>query len=198
MSNHAENQFKTSDILNMLPGKNTRKTLKTEMLRVDHAGEFGAVHIYRGQEDALKHAPNQNETAAQISEMKSQEIVHLEKFNNVLPERYIRPSVMSPLWRSGGYMMGALTALISPKSAMACTEAVETVIDKHYTTQIDFFEQDILSDLLLDDLKKFQQDELDHKYEAIDSQSTQAPFYQATTTLIKAICHSVIKIAHKV
>lgn len=198
MPNHIQEQFDPKDILNYLPGKNTRKNLKNDMLRVDHAGEFGAVHIYRGQEDAFKKAPKKSETLEQIQEMKSQEIVHLERFNKVLPERQIRSSALSPLWRCGGYAMGAITALISEKSAMACTEAVETVIDKHYETQIKYFESDSEADPLLVDLKQFQQDELDHKQEAIDSDAANAPFYKTTKWLIENLCHIVIWGAHRV
>ena len=81
---------------------------------------------------------------------------------------------------------------------MACTEAVETVVDKHYDTQIVYFENQTEPDILLPDLKKFQQDELDHKQEAIDSDSKNAPFYKTTKFLIETLSHIVIKLAHQV
>lgn len=196
--NQSDKHHIKDNILTLLPGKNTRHTLKTEMLRVDHAGEFGAVHIYRGQIDVLKHSRKKSQTVSQFQHMQAQEIVHLAKFNAVLPQRRIRPSALSPLWKLGGYAMGAVTAFISPKSAMACTEAVETVIDQHYDKQIDFFSKEPDIDPLLQDLKQFQQDELDHKQEAIENNSQEAPFYKATTGLIKIVCHGVIKLAHKV
>jgi 3-demethoxyubiquinol 3-hydroxylase len=186
------------NILALLPAKNTPETLKTKMLRVDHAGEFGAVHIYRGQVTALQSASDKNDVLAKIQEMGEHEKVHLNTFNQILTERRIRPSLLSPLWHFGGFFMGAVTALISDTSAMACTEAVETVIDKHYAMQIDYYEQETQQDSILDTLKQFRQDELNHKQEAIDSHSENAPFYTATKCVIQAICHSVIKLAHKV
>lgn len=186
------------DILAMLPGKHTQENIQKEMLRVDHAGEYGAVHIYRGQADIFKHAPEKRDILDKILEMGRQEKVHLQKFNIVLPERHIRPSLLSLFWRHGGYAMGAITAMISDKSAMACTEAVETVIDAHYATQINYFETKAKADPLLSDLKQFQQDELDHKHEALENHAQDAPFYDATKNIIEGLCHFVIKIAHKI
>lgn len=186
------------DILSLLPAKNTRKTLKTEMLRVDHAGEFGAVHIYRGQISVLKNISSKQEIVSKIQHMAEQEVVHLEKFNQILPQRHIRPSLLSPLWQLGGFTMGVVTAFISEKSAMACTEAVETVIDKHYDNQIKYFFTDNVADEILPDLKQFQQDELHHKQEAIDSDSPDAPLYKTSKFLIESLCHIAIKLAHKI
>jgi 3-demethoxyubiquinol 3-hydroxylase len=189
---------KPIDILNILPLKKTRENLKTQMLRVDHAGEFGAIHIYRGQASIVKDAPKCQETMDKITIMQSQEQIHLNKFNEVLPHRRIRPSLLTPVWQIGGFFMGAVTALVSEKSAMACTEAVETVIDKHYDSQINYFSNEKTPDSILPDLKQFQQDELEHKHEAIHSDAHNAPFYRATKYCIEALCHCVIKIAHKV
>jgi ubiquinone biosynthesis monooxygenase Coq7 len=191
-------QKKQIDILNLLPIKATRERLKTQMLRVDHAGEFGAVHIYRGQLSIFKNVAKHQDTVSQIQSMQSQEEIHLKKFNDVLPDKRIRPSALTPLWHLGGFFMGAVTAFISDKSAMACTEAVETVIDTHYESQINYFTQEKNVDVLIDDLKQFQQDELEHKHTAIHHDSHHAPFYTATKALIETVCHVVIKIAHKV
>ena len=183
------------DILTLLPGKHTRESLKNEMLRVDHAGEYGAVHIYRGQRAPFLHSNQHYDFVRQINHMAEQEYVHLNYFDTILPERRIRPSMLSPLWKRGGFVMGALTALVTKESAMACTEAVETVIDVHYAQQIDYFECDEDSDL--PQLKQFQQDELAHKQEAIHGDAHNAPLYSITTTIIQNICHCVIKLAHK-
>jgi ubiquinone biosynthesis monooxygenase Coq7 len=191
--NHIKN-----NILSLLPGKNTPHSLKTEMLRVDHAGELGAIHIYRGQIDVLSYISKKDHVTSQIQEMYTQEVVHLNKFNQVLPKRQIRPSAFTPLWQIGGYMLGAITMLISSKSAMACTESVETVIDNHYEKQINFFNQERIIDPLITDLQQFQQDELAHKHEAIENNAHQAPFYNITTSLISILCYSAIKIAHKI
>ena len=173
------------DILSILPVKNTRERLKTQMIRVDHAGELGAVHIYRGQTSIFVSSTNTHDILTQVQVMGEHEKTHLNKFNDILPIRRIRPSLLSPLWQTGGFLMGVMTALISDKSAMACTEAVETVIDSHYDTQITYFTRDNTPDILLSDLKQFQQDELAHKQEAIASNSHTAPFYKTTKFLIE-------------
>jgi ubiquinone biosynthesis monooxygenase Coq7 len=186
------------DILSILPMKKTRDRLKTQMLRVDHAGELGAVHIYRGQATIFQSSANTHDVLTQVQAMGEHEKIHLNKFNDILPIRRIRPSLLSPFWQTGGFLMGAMTALVSEKSAMACTEAVETVIDSHYDTQINYFTQENTPDILLSDLKQFQQDELAHKHEAIASDAHNAPFYKTTRFLIETLCHCVIKLAHKV
>ena len=191
-----ENQKADFNPLDILPGKATKKRVKTDMVRVDHAGEFGAVEIYRGQAAVLSKASDHRDGYQKICHMGDQEKVHLGEFNKQLPQRHIRPSMLSPLWKRGGFAMGALTALISKESAMACTEAVETVIDGHYQEQIAYFEKD--SDPLTPTLEKFRQEELEHKEEAVEDGAQQAPFYKTTNFLIQSLCKAVIKAAEKV
>lgn len=201
MHNHTISDTHKINILDILPLRATREKVTNQMLRVDHAGEFGAVHIYNGQLSAFEQASNTQESYEKIKIMQSAEFVHLNKFNSILPTKRIRPSALTPVWHIGGFLMGAVTALTSEKSAMACTEAVETVIDKHYETQINYLSnapKAPQTEALLKDLKQFQQDELEHKQEAIKSDSQNAPLYSVTKFLIETICHTVIKIAHKV
>jgi ubiquinone biosynthesis monooxygenase Coq7 len=107
-----------------------------EILRVDHAGELGAVHIYRGQRAVLGRAPGRERIAGQLAEMEAQEAEHLARFDRLLTERRVRPTALAPVWRLAGFALGAGTALLGEKAAHACTEAVETVIEGHYAGQI--------------------------------------------------------------
>src|SRR3954451_11916277 len=103
------------------------------MLRVDQAGEYGATRIYAGQLAILRrNAPE----AKLIARMAAQEQRHLNRFNRLMAERRVRPTALQPLWNVAGFALGAATALISEKAALACTDAVETEIDKHYSDQL--------------------------------------------------------------
>ena len=103
-----------------------------EMLRVDHAGEYGAVAIYRGQRAVFDRLPHKQATADAIAEMEAGEAGHLETFDRLLAERKVRPTLLAPLWNAAGFGLGAATALMGEKAAMAATAAVEDVIEKHY------------------------------------------------------------------
>ena len=113
------------------PGQGASAARLAEILRVDHAGELGAVHIYRGQRAVLAATPGQERIAGQLAEMEAQEAVHLARFDRLLTERQVRPTAMAPLWRLAGFALGAGTALLGEKAVHACTEAVETVIEEH-------------------------------------------------------------------
>src|SRR5215471_580117 len=105
------------------------------MIRVDHAGEFGALRIYEGQLAVLglEHTPG----AAAIRQMAEQEQSHFDVFDEMVKERKVRPTALEPVWRVAGFALGAATALLGEKAAMACTVAVEDVIDEHYRNQIE-------------------------------------------------------------
>src|SRR6201999_563613 len=106
------------------------------MIRVDHAGEYGAVRIYEGQV-AVFDALNRNSAAAgAIRKMAQQEQRHLKTFYRLMNERQVRPTALEPFWRLAGFALGAATALMGEKAAMACTAAVEEVIDEHYGAQL--------------------------------------------------------------
>ena len=119
------------------PGQGALSSRLAEMLRVDQAGELAAVHIYRGQAAVMRAAPGRERITAQLMEMEGHEQVHLSRFNELLTERKVRPTLMSPVWRAAAFALGAGTALLGDKAAHACTEAVETVIEKHYAGQIE-------------------------------------------------------------
>src|SRR5262245_60586796 len=114
-----------------LPGDLTHAEMIDRIIRVDHAGEFGARRIYEGQLAVLKNHPD----AAVIRHMHEHELTHLRTFEKLMVERRVRPTALHPLWNLAGFALGAATALLGPKAAMACTVAVEEVIDEHYRQQ---------------------------------------------------------------
>ncbi len=171
-----------------LPGMLTPHQRITQMIRVDQAGEYGAIRIYKGQLDALRKHP----TSFLIKEMKAQEQEHLNSFNQLLTERNIKPTIFTPLWHVGGYVLGALTAKLGAKAAMACTVAVEEVIDQHYAGQIEELEQNDLEPELVNILKRFQADEIAHKDQSLEAGAADAPGFAVLRTSIKAITRAAI------
>ena len=121
-----------------LPGDLSPEALVRRMIRVDHAGEDGAVRIYEGQLAVLGDSP----TAEAVREMAAQERAHLETFERLMVERRVRPTVLSPLWHVAGFALGAGTALMGARAAMACTVAVEEVIEAHYAKQAESLGED--------------------------------------------------------
>jgi len=167
-----------------------------EQLRVDHAGELGAVWIYRGQRAVFDAARGKAGIAGELKEMEDHEAVHLQAFDALLNGRRVRPTLMTPLWRLAGFALGAGAALLGEKAAHACTEAVETVIEGHYADQIRELrprEPD-----LADQLATFRADELAHRDHAIEAGARSAPGYTLLSTVIQAGCRVAIKLAEKV
>ncbi len=163
-----------------LPGDPTREQLIERMVRVDQAGEHGAVRIYEGQLAVL----GRRGGAAAIRHMAEQEQAHLETFDRLLVERGVRPTLLSPMWSVAGYALGAGTALMGEKAAMACTVAVEEVIDEHYARQAGALgegEKD-----LRQVIDKARRDELDHRAAALERGAREAPGYEAMSAAIKA------------
>src|SRR5262245_52682272 len=111
------------------PGLGAVRRRLSEILRVDHAGELGAVHLYRGQQAVFAQAAGRGRVSETLAEMEAHEQVHLDRFNRLLTEQNVRPTLMAPIWRAAGFALGAGTALLGEKAAHACTEAVETVIE---------------------------------------------------------------------
>jgi ubiquinone biosynthesis monooxygenase Coq7 len=165
------------------------------MLRVDHAGELGAVHIYRGQRAVLNRAPGKDRIAFQLQEMEAHEAEHLAAFDRILTERRVRPTLLAPVWRAAGFALGAGTALLGEKAAHACTEAVETVIEAHYAGQI--AELDAGEAALAADLSRFRDEELAHRDQARAEGARQAPAYPLLAALIRTGCRAAIKISEK-
>lgn len=167
-----------------------------EMLRVDHAGEYGAVAIYRGQRAVFDKLPHKTRTAALLREMEEGEAHHLSTFDRLLAERKIRPTLLAPIWNAAGFGLGAVTALMGEKSAMACTAAVEDVIEKHYGEQVEELAEK--EPELAATVKQFREDELGHKHTAEDEGAHQAPFYRLLSGAVKIGCRTAIKLAEKV
>jgi 3-demethoxyubiquinol 3-hydroxylase len=164
------------------------------MIRVDHAGEYGAVRIYEGQLAVL--GKSGTEAAAAIRHMAEQEQDHLKRFDALIAERGVRPTMLEPLWRIAGYALGAATALAGEKTAMACTEAVEEVIDRHYAGQIERLgERD---PQLRETIEKFRAEEIAHHATAMAHGSGEAPGHRLLTTAIKLGCRVAIALSTKI
>src|SRR5258708_35161436 len=160
----------------VLPG--TQKPLLSEidaMIRVDHAGEFGALRIYEGQLAVLGRNPVPSENVRAIRRMAAQEQKHFDTFDRMVKERAVRPTALEPLSRAAGFALGAATALMGEKAAMACTVAVEDVIDEHYAKQIERLGADEAE--LKTAIQKFHAEECAHPDEPLEPAATQAPAY---------------------
>src|SRR5688572_28452690 len=178
------------------PGQGALAARLADILRVDHAGELGVVHIYRGQRAVLGAAPGRERIAGQLAEMESHEAEHLSRFDRLLTERQVRPTAMAPLWRLAGFALGAGTALLGDKAAHACTEAVETVIEEHYAGQIaELADRD---PELAAELTKFRDEELAHRDLAVEEGAREAPGYALLSAVIRTGCRAAIKISEKI
>lgn len=163
------------------------------MLRVDQAGEFGATRIYAGQLAVL---PRNSAAAKLVARMADQEKRHLERFDALMSERRVRPTVLQPVWNVAGFALGAATALLSDKAAMACTEAVETEIDLHYSKQLeDLGDED---PELAADIEKFRAEELEHRDTAREAGAARAPGYPLLTFGIRAACRVAIGLSKRI
>jgi ubiquinone biosynthesis monooxygenase Coq7 len=162
-----------------------------EILRVDQAGELAAVHIYRGQRavfDRTEHA----RMADQLADMEAHEQAHLARFDTLLSERQVRPTLLAPVWRAAGFALGAGTALMGEKAAHACTEAVETVIGGHYAEQVE--EVRDREPALAAQFAQFRDEELEHLDTAVAEGAREAPGYRVLSAVIQAGCRAAIKI----
>ncbi len=167
-----------------------------EMLRVDHAGEYGAVTIYRGQRAVFGAALRKRDVAATIRAMEAGEAEHLKTFDRLLAERGVRPTLLSPLWSVAGFGLGAVTALMGEKAAMAATAAVEDVIEKHYAAQAE--ELDATEPGLAAQLRGFRDDELAHKSTAQAHGAEDAPGFPLLKAVIQAGCRAAIRLSEKI
>ena len=165
-----------------LPGDPTREQLVERMVRVDHAGEYGAVRIYSGQLAVLGRAS----TGPVIRQMAEQEHEHLAAFDKLVVERRVRPTALMPLWHVAGFALGAATALLGERAAMACTVAVEEVIDEHYAKQIEALEDAGGEAALKQRLEEFRADEIEHREVGLAHGAREAPGYEPLTAFVKA------------
>ena len=170
-----------------------RRADRASMLRVNQAGEYGATRIYAGQLAVLR--PNCPE-AKLIARMAAQEERHLKRFNHLMAERRVRPTVLQPLWNVAGFALGAATALMSEKAALACTDAVETEIDKHYGAQLDQIDDD--DPELAADIAEFRAEELEHRDTAREAGAATAVGYPVLTAAIRAGCRMAIALSKRI
>jgi len=177
------------------PGLGASRARLAEILRVDHSGELAAVHIYRGQQAVFAAAPDKAAVLAQTGEMGAQEQAHLKDFDALLAEHAVRPSLLSPLWRTAGFALGAATALMGERAAHACTEAVESVIEHHYAGQIEELAE--RQPELSERLQGYRADELAHRDHAVEAGARSAPGYPLLSAVIRAGCLAAIKVAEK-
>jgi ubiquinone biosynthesis monooxygenase Coq7 len=175
-----------------LPGDLTQDQLVDRIIRVDHAGEYGAKRIYEGQLAVLGDKPE----GQVIRHMLEQELVHLKAFEKLMVERRARPSVLFPIWHVAGFALGAATALMGPKAAMACTVAVEEVIDEHYREQnarLGETEPEISTKIA-----QFRAEEEEHKNTGLAHGAEEAPAYPVLAQAIKAGSRLAIWLAERV
>jgi ubiquinone biosynthesis monooxygenase Coq7 len=170
-----------------------RRPNRASMLRVNQAGEYGATRIYAGQLAVLR--PNCPE-AKLIARMAAQEQRHLKRFNDLMAERRGRPTALQPLWDVAGFALGAATALMSEKAALACTDAVETVIDKHYGRQLDQLGGQDAE--LASDIAQFRAEEVEHRDTAREAGAASAPGYPILTAAIRAGCRVAIELSKRI
>lgn len=175
-----------------LPGDPVGRTLIERVIRVDHAGEYGAKRIYDGQLAVLAGTP----AGDTIREMASAEAEHLDWFDKELAARGVRPTALHPFWHVAGYALGAATAMLGPRAAMACTVAVEEAIDEHYAAQ-----EKVLGEsepVLKDAIERFHADELQHRETALEHDAEKAPGYRVMRHAIKRGVRTAIWLSERV
>ena len=175
--------------------KTNKKTLE-EIIRVDHAGERGAIKIYEGQLLALKTIKQDNNLKDKIEEMKEQEKEHLEYFEKEIQKRKIKPTYLLPLWDVMGVALGFGTALLGKKAAMLCTASVEEVIEEHYQSQLKKLGNDEMD--LKAKIEKFQREEANHKNIAYESGATNKGLYSIMDKVIRTGSRIAITISEKI
>ena len=175
--------------------KTNKKTLE-EIIRVDHAGERGAIKIYEGQLLALKTIKQDENLLNIIEEMKEQEKEHLEYFEKEILKRKIKPTSLLPLWDIMGVALGFGSVLLGKKAAMLCTASVEEVIDGHYNYQLKKLGNDEKD--LKKKIEKFKEDEANHKNMAYESGATNKGVYSIMDKVIKTGSKIAITISEKI
>lgn len=165
------------------------------MLRVDHAGEYGAKRIYEGQLAVLKDDPKIEKI---LRHMAAQEAVHLSFFEKEIVKHKMRPTALHPLWHVAGYALGALTAKMGTEAAMACTVAVEEVISEHYQSQLDALAKNPKEKKLRAAIKKFKAEEEEHHDTGLALNAEAAPAYRLLTEAIKKGSRLAIAVAKRV
>ncbi len=163
------------------------------MLRVDQAGEYGATRIYAGQ---LAVMGDRSPAARAIAGMAAQEARHRQRFDAMIVSRRVRPTLLQPVWNVAGFALGAVTAAIGPRAAMACTEAIETEIDRHYGEQLDELGSD--DPELAATIAEFRAEELEHRDAAIAHGAHDAPAYPLMSGAIRLGCRLAIALSKRI
>ncbi len=175
-----------------LPGDPTPRQRLERMIRVDHAGEFGAAQIYAGQLRVLGRGPKGD----MLRHMQAQEQHHLDTFASLIADRRVRPTALLPFWRVAGYALGAITAAMGERAAMACTVAVEEAIDEHYAQQAASLDDDEAG--LRSVIETFRAEELEHRDIGLANEAELTVGYGVLTRVIKAGCKAAIAISERV
>jgi ubiquinone biosynthesis monooxygenase Coq7 len=175
-----------------LPGDPTERELVERVIRVDHAGEYGAARIYAGQLAVL----GRGEKGDLLRHMEEQEQHHLKTFAGLIADRRVRPTAMLPFWHLAGFALGAVTAAMGERAAMACTVAVEETIDAHYAAQAEALGE--AEPELRQTIERFRAEELEHRDIGLAHEAEQAPGYRVLTAMIKAGCRAAIRITERV
>ena len=162
------------------------------MIRVNHAGEYGAKRIYDGQLAVLRGSP----AYSTISHMRAQELHHLDTFEGLVRSRHVRPTALMPLWHVGGWMLGAMSAALGEKAAMACTVAVESVINEHYLEQEGVLPENEAE--LKDTIARFRQEELEHHDKGLAEGAESAPAYGLLYHGIRAVTQTAIVLSKRI
>ena len=171
----------------------TDRSILEEIIRVDHAGEYGATRIYDGQ---IAIFGKNSKIGKTIQHMADQEQEHIQKFEELIVKNRVRPTALIPVWNVAGYALGVSTALLGEKAAMACTVAVETVIGNHYGEQLSLLEDDQKE--LKKTIKKFKADELEHHDIGIAHNAEKTPGYKLLSKVIELGCKTAIEISKKI
>jgi 3-demethoxyubiquinol 3-hydroxylase len=174
-----------------LPGDGSAEHAVHRMIRVDHAGEYGAARIYAGQLAVLRNS----QKAGMLRHMRDQEQVHLDTFNAMIADRRVRPTALLPFWHLAGFALGAVTAAMGERAAMACTVAVEETIDAHYTAQIEQLSQSETP--LLGTLEKFRAEEREHRDIALANDAERAPGYRLLSAAVRTGCRIAIHLSER-
>ncbi|MBN8890968.1 MAG: ubiquinone biosynthesis protein UbiB [Bordetella sp. SCN 68-11] len=175
-----------------LPGDRSPAADVARMIRVDHAGEYGAKRIYQGQLAVL----GRTDKAETIRHMQAQEQVHLDSFAAMIARRRVRPTALLPLWHIAGFALGAATAALGSRAAMACTVAVEEAIDEHYRAQTARLGEEEAA--LRDTIETFRAEELEHRDIGLANEAELAPAYRLLSAAIKAGCRIAIAASERV
>jgi ubiquinone biosynthesis monooxygenase Coq7 len=175
-----------------LPGEETTRQRIARMVRVDHAGEYGAKRIYQGQLAVLGRGPKGDI----LRHMQAQEQHHLDTFSALIADRHVRPTALLPFWHIAGFVLGAATAALGERAAMACTVAVEEAIDEHYRAQsaeLGDSEADLRATI-----EQFRAEELEHRDIGLANDAERTPGYRSLAALIKTGCKVAIAVSERI